>query len=440
MKSYTLTDALQPPQTLARVLVVDDDAEFLRVLLRRIGRLEYQVDGASDPAEAQRLAREHEYDIALIDLKMQVNGIEVMERIARQSPEVSFVLITGAADVRDEDTRAIGQRLTSVLLKPFGDRELEAALSAGLQAKRARSSSASHQALVRVLLLEDNSTDAYLLIETLKIMGGFAVTQVSKLSDAVRLLHDEVFDTVITDLSLPDTLGLGAVVKLREAAPDVTLVVYSGVADEKLALRAIELGAQDFLVKGAPDENVGRALRFARVRRRAEQRLVQLAHTDTLTGLSNRIAFSLALERSILEVRRSSAQVSLLFIDLDGFKAVNDECGHEAGDELLKAAASRIRSCARDFDVVARLGGDEFAVLASGLSESAIDELGKRVVDAISSPVTIRGRSVKVTASIGIASYPKDARDATQLVDVADRAMYSAKRGGRARVQRSIEP
>lgn len=427
--------AIPSTGAMARILIVDDETEFLRVLVRQVKGLGYEVDGASDAAQALSLSARCGYDVALIDLRMKVNGIELMDRIAGSAPNMSFILITGAADVRDEDTRSIGERLTGVLLKPFSVAHLLDALAQAVQANGTRTRSQFPEVPVRVLIVEDSPSDAFLLMQTLKDTGSYEVEHVGNLTGAVRRLHEQEFDTVITDLSLPDALGVGAVVRLREAAPDVTLLVHSATCDENVVLRAVELGAQDFIAKGASDENIARSLRFARVRRRAERRLVSLAHSDGLTGLSNRVAFAAAMDRALLEARRSGGRLTLLFIDLDGFKGVNDQHGHDTGDELLKAIATRIRACVRDYDVVARLGGDEFAVLAPDLSDDALRVLGQRLLESISANLCIRAFSIKVSASIGTASFPDDARDSARLLHFADQAMYAAKRDGRDRIR-----
>lgn len=169
--------------------------------------------------------------------------------------------------------------------------------------------------------------------------------------------------------------------------------------------------------------------------KRAEERSRHLAHHDSLTGLPNRLLFHDRLAQEIALAKRSSRQFALLFLDLDKFKAVNDSLGHNAGDELLKAVATRIRQQVRESDTVARVGGDEFTVILpnTGRRDQA-EVIAGKIITALTTPFMLSGRiqSVEIGTSVGIAIYPDDARDADELVKAADAAMYLAKQSERA--------
>ena len=174
-------------------------------------------------------------------------------------------------------------------------------------------------------------------------------------------------------------------------------------------------------------------------RLRAEQQITHLAHYDALTDLPNRALFREQLERELERTTRGE-QLAVLYIDIDEFKSVNDSLGHPAGDELLKAVASRLRTCVRETDFVARLGGDEFAIVQTGIEQpDDVVELVKRIYLAIREPYECLGHHVATDASIGIALAPNDGTDLDQLLKSADLAMYGAKADGR-RTYRFFEP
>ena len=160
-----------------------------------------------------------------------------------------------------------------------------------------------------------------------------------------------------------------------------------------------------------------------------------LAHHDSLTGLLNRAAFHARLEQALVQARGSAGSVALLFIDLDGFKGVNDTEGHRAGDEVLRIVAQRIASAVRGGDTLARLGGDEFLVmLEREVTRDVTDAIGHRIIEALHLPMAVEGRELFIGASIGVAVYPPLEGDIDTLMNRADQAMYSAKRAGKGRL------
>ncbi|HPH02069.1 MAG TPA: GGDEF domain-containing protein [Spirochaetota bacterium] len=167
-------------------------------------------------------------------------------------------------------------------------------------------------------------------------------------------------------------------------------------------------------------------------RKRFEHCLREMATHDSLTELPNRLLFQDRLSHAIDRAKRSGNSVALLFLDLDGFKEVNDTCGHAAGDKLLVLMARRLLDTVRDNDTVARLGGDEFAVILEEIqNQEVVVDIGKRILAAIGEHARVEDYDVSVTGSIGIALWPTDAEDSADLLVKADRAMYVAKRGGK---------
>lgn len=160
-----------------------------------------------------------------------------------------------------------------------------------------------------------------------------------------------------------------------------------------------------------------------------------LANHDSLTGLYNRAAFHNRLEQSLARARRSAGSVALLFIDLDGFKRVNDLEGHSAGDEVLRIVAQRLSSMVRAGDTIARLGGDEFLVMLDReVTRDVTDGIGQRIIHALHEPMWVDGRALHIGASIGVAMHPPLEGEIDALMNRADQAMYSAKRAGKGRL------
>jgi diguanylate cyclase (GGDEF)-like protein len=179
-------------------------------------------------------------------------------------------------------------------------------------------------------------------------------------------------------------------------------------------------------------ECVGAALASALSREQHQERIAQLARTDALTGVANRITFTERLRQAFAAAERGAHAFAVLYLDLDRFKEVNDSLGHHAGDLLLQQVAQRLRTATRQIDLVARLGGDEFAIVQAELMESAsAGALADKLIEIISAPYSIEGSELRVGASIGISTYGAEVRSPDMLLAQADQALYRAKQAGR---------
>jgi diguanylate cyclase (GGDEF)-like protein len=300
-----------------------------------------------------------------------------------------------------------------------------------------------------VLLVEDDPGDRRLVAEMLRDVGAAAVvTSCARLEEAIEPVTRGLADLVLLDLSLPDSSGIEGVRRLRAAAPDIPVVVLSGLNDNRVALEAVQAGAQDYLNKDDVDgEALTKAMRYAVERQRSERRLLRLALSDPLTGLPNRILFADRLEQAIARAARSQTRgrkaprLVLMFIDLDGFKAVNDAMGHLAGDQVLVDVARRLLEQVRGADTVARLGGDEFTLLCEGVqSADGGVTLARRLSTVLSEPYETEAGPARISAAIGIAVAAPLQEDAGSLLRRADAAMYAAKREGQGRVAVAASP
>ena len=166
-------------------------------------------------------------------------------------------------------------------------------------------------------------------------------------------------------------------------------------------------------------------------RKLLEDELKQMAFHDDLTDLPNRKALDRHIEKALARSKRHHHNFTLMFIDLDDFKIVNDTLGHDAGDMLLKDVVTRLEACIREEDLVARIGGDEFIVVFEETNKEEIEEIAKRILENISKPYFINENEAKISLSIGVSMYPDDGETKQTLIENADKAMYFAKNNGK---------
>lgn len=305
---------------------------------------------------------------------------------------------------------------------------------------------------LRILLVEDCESDAVLAARYLRRMEAAQapeVVRVDTLAGAIEKLQAEPYDAVLLDMGLPDGQGLENVQRIRAAARDVAIIVLTGQDDGPLAIAALRSGAQEYLVKGSyENEALPRALRHALERHnlmvemdRQRERNSFLAGHDPLTGLINRQQLAERAQEMLALAERRGECFALCFLDLDGFKPVNDSLGHTVGDAVLQEVAKALTAAARGSDKVARLGGDEFVVLLSpvaGIAEA--ERAAQRLVQKVNAIRMVLGHAISIGVSAGLAVYPNHGASLDQLFLKADKAMYAAKSGGRGSLRVYVDP
>ena len=259
----------------------------------------------------------------------------------------------------------------------------------------------------------------------------------ANVEDAIGHLADARVSCILLDASHPELEPMNALARLKAVRSDIPIIVLGADGNSTLALAAVQAGAQDFLVCDEVDAgSLERSIRYAIDRKRTEVQLAHLALHDHLTGLPNRSVFDDRLEHALQRRRNGHGGVAVLFIDIDGFKRLNDSFGHGAGDDVLREAAARIRSAVRPHDTVARLGGDEFTVLCEDIhGDRGALAVGRRVADELGRPLVIDDHEIVLRASIGVVLAEDEVVTSEEILQRSDDAMYRAKARGGGRPQ-----
>ena len=318
--------------------------------------------------------------------------------------------------------------------EPDGElRRLAGDLSAELALRLARKRPQHSLASSGLLLVEDDPFTARLIEEMLASSGlALEVEQVERLADARERVIASPPACVLLDLTLPDAEGLEALVEITKVAPDLPVVVLTGVEDEATALRAVHEGAQDYLMKRKVDrQTLSRAVRYAIERKGVQQQLLAQRLQDEVTGLPNRVVFADRL--SVALARSGASTTGVVLLNLDGFRRVNDTLGHEAGDQVLAEGARRMLENGSPEATVASFGGDEFAVLVDGLDSRSLLELAEWLRQVLEDPYEVGGEEVRLGATAGAAFGGRQGADA--LVEEADAALSRGKADGGGRVE-----
>lgn len=293
----------------------------------------------------------------------------------------------------------------------------------------------------KILVVDDSSDNVDLLLAMLEQEGYSNISSTTSPTEVVGLHRTHQYDLILLDMQMPLMDGFKVMDGLRELEQDAWLPVLAITAQPGYKNRALEAGAKDFISKPFDFVEVTQRIRnmlevrllYNRATRTSEA-LHRLALHDPLTGLPNRRLLEDRIGTAIEHARRNRSHVAMMYIDLDGFKKVNDTWGHDCGDILLQMVSDRLVSAARGEDTVARIGGDEFMVVLGELSDPAdIHVPARKLVATVAEPYQIKGRQVIITTSIGISIYPFDAATVDSLITMSDRALYEAKRNGKNR-------
>jgi two-component system cell cycle response regulator len=292
------------------------------------------------------------------------------------------------------------------------------------------------------ILVVDDSADNIELMEAILHEEGYSCVSSTMLPEQVCPLHRQHnYDLILLDLQMPGLNGFQVMKGLKEIEKGGYLPVLALTAQPSFKIAALEAGARDFICKPFDLLEVHKRIHNMLEVRLLYKELAQyskaqqeLALHDALTGLPNRRLLEDRIETTLQHANRNHHKAAVMYLDLDGFKQINDTYGHGYGDEVLKLVAQRLVASSRKEDTVARLGGDEFMVVLSEVSGLA-DAQGPaaKLVEAVSEPFFINDLTLRLSTSIGISIFPDDAETVDALISIADYALYQAKRGGKNR-------
>ena len=449
----------------ARVLVVDDVSTNVKFLEARLSAEYFDVTTASNGAEALTLCERGECDIVLLDVMMpDMDGFEVCRRL-KSNPathHIPVVMVT-ALDQPSDRVRGLDVGADDFLTKPVNEMALISRVRSLTRLKmvtdelrmRALTSreigleSPEREAVAEAgrngrILIVDDRPSSYERIAAM--LGEHAVEVEAEPAEALIRAAEGDYELIIVSLSLENFDGLRLCSQLRSV--DRTrhipiLVIADPDSDARLA-RGLEIGVNDYLVRPLDKNEMLARVRTQIKKKRYAERLrdnvqmsIEAAITDALTGLHNRRYMETHLNALVEQAASHGKPIVVLVLDIDFFKAINDTHGHDAGDDVLREFALRIRKSIRNIDLASRYGGEEFVIVMPetdmGVATMIAERL-RRAVAGESFPVQQGMKLLNVTLSIGLATLSDAGGDAAAILKRADQALYRAKRDGRNRV------
>jgi two-component system cell cycle response regulator len=450
----------------ARVLVVDDVPANVKLLEARLSAEYFDVVTAMNGAEALAICDKAECDIVLLDVMMpDMDGFEVCRRIKanKKTHHIPVVMVT-ALDSPSDRVKGLSAGADDFLTKPVSDVALIARVRSlsrlklmtdelrmrALTSREIGIQDPDHQALGdagqsgRVLIIDDRRSTAERL-QTMLSSQHMAEIETNP-GEAVFHAAEGNFDLLIVSLAIEnyDALRLCSQLRSLERTRNVPVLAICDSEDNARMIRGLEIGVNDYLMRPVDaNELHARARTQIRKKRYADrlrdnvQQSIEMAITDGLTGLYNRRYMESHLGSLLEQAGARGKPLTIMVLDIDFFKSINDTYGHDAGDDVLREFATRIRKSIRGIDLACRLGGEEFVIVMPETDMAVATIVAERLRRRIASEPFIIAQGAKaidVTISIGIATLDTADDTASTILKRADQALYRAKRDGRNRV------
>ncbi|MFC5699105.1 putative bifunctional diguanylate cyclase/phosphodiesterase [Pseudomonas sp. GCM10022186] len=418
------------------LLVVDDRQENLAAMEALLDDGQWQVRTVDSGEAALKCLLEEEVGLVLLDVQMpRMDGFEVA-RLMRSSPLTRYtpiIFISAIAHTQDAVLRGYSSGAVDFILKPFDPQVLRHKIQS-------------------LLAHERNRRDLLHLSQQLDSARAFNASVLENAAEGILVVGE---DGIISFANPAMALMLQGTVEDLEGRPLLSLLAYPEVGGEwkhsdfyrhwkqnetyrlhDACLKTLGGERLPVALSSSPLPRLQRSMVVIAldmsVVRQLHAQLESQAITDALTGLLNRRGFHQALEASLARIERNGKRMAVLYLDLDGFKLINDSLGHEAGDRVLRRVAEQLKNCLRPYDILARMGGDEFTALLDTLDhpEDAA-RVAEKLIELVSVRHRIEGIDITLGASVGIACFPECGQSVDGLLRAADIAMYEAKRAGR---------
>ena len=450
----------------ARILVVDDVPANVRLLEARLLAEYFEVLTAYSGAEALEACDNGKVDVVLLDIMMpDMDGFEVCRRLKADpaTQHIPVVMVTALDQVADR-VRGLEVGADDFLTKPVNDLQLMTRVKSLVRLKmltdelRLRASTTRNIGIeellsrrnvtadgpAKVLLVEERASAAERIARMLR--GNCELSVAGDPQLAFFQAAEGEFDCIIisTAFAAYDPLRLCSQLRTLDRTRFVPIVLLAGEGEEDRIVRGLELGVNDFLVRPIEQQELVARLATQVRRKRYNDHLrasvaqtIEMAVTDGLTGLHNRRYLDSHLTTLFERAMSRRRPLAMMITDIDRFKSVNDTWGHDAGDDVLREFASRLRKNVRGIDLACRLGGEEFVVVMPDTEAHIAEKVAERIRSQIEQtpfPIGTEGRSIDVTVSVGVSSMALGNDSVEAMLKRADLALYEAKNSGRNRV------
>lgn len=452
------------------ILVVEDDRFFRELYADLLSQAGYCVTTASSGEEALTLLQESRFGLVVTDLAMSgISGLELLVRIKSQDPSIDVILVTANADL-ESALFSLKHGARDFLVKPINSDELQHSVRLCMEQRQLLDENVELRNMLGLLQTSqalssclDLAGVCHLAVDALarevgtsrgiglvQLEGDYVLKEIKGLDEATaQLVHQQLFAAFrkrggrksepvrvllpsglepLEDADLREALLFPLMV--RNTCPGMVILLN----DANQVIPQLKSERNISFLEEHAARALDNALRFSTTQ--------DMLYIDELSGLFNYRYLKVALEREIKRADRYSTKLSVVFLDLDNFKGVNDTYGHLVGSNLLRELGHLLKRSVREVDVVIRYGGDEYTMILVETGADAAQQVGERIRRMIEKHnfLTREGYQIRLTASLGIASYPDDTTGLEELLAMADKAMYAGKAAGKNCVYRVVSP